>query len=182
MGDVGYIDAGANARSTRRAIGGLTMGADGATFITAGVAATRGRSLHAFSVRKEVKDHGAGGRIAGVTRAGRPRRDHRGHRHARHQSARGGARRSRLRRRGACYCSRSWIAAARSRRWRPRRDRLRRALHVTRSGFHRRREVITSRVPPGLARATPFAGAIALLGRVAEAYDQRVQRRHDEII
>jgi orotate phosphoribosyltransferase len=47
------------------AIGGLTMGADGVTFITAGVAATRGRSLRAFSVRKEVKDHGAGGRIAG---------------------------------------------------------------------------------------------------------------------
>jgi orotate phosphoribosyltransferase len=47
------------------AIGGLTMGADGVTFITAGVAATRGRMLRAFSVRKEVKDHGAGGRIAG---------------------------------------------------------------------------------------------------------------------
>ncbi|MHB1209853.1 MAG: orotate phosphoribosyltransferase [Acidimicrobiales bacterium] len=47
------------------AIGGLTMGADGAAFITAGVAATRGRMLRAFSVRKEVKDHGAGGRIAG---------------------------------------------------------------------------------------------------------------------
>jgi orotate phosphoribosyltransferase len=47
------------------AIGGLTMGADGAAFITAGVAATLGRSLRAFSVRKEVKDHGAGGRIAG---------------------------------------------------------------------------------------------------------------------
>jgi len=48
------------------AIGGLTMGADGASFITAGVAATRGRLLRAFSVRKEVKDHGAGGRIAGA--------------------------------------------------------------------------------------------------------------------
>lgn len=47
------------------AIGGLTMGADGVSFITAGVAATRGRALHSFSVRKEVKDHGAGGRIAG---------------------------------------------------------------------------------------------------------------------
>jgi orotate phosphoribosyltransferase len=47
------------------AIGGLTMGADGASFITAGVASTQGRSLRAFSVRKEVKDHGAGGRIAG---------------------------------------------------------------------------------------------------------------------
>lgn len=52
------------------AIGGLTMGADGATFITAGVAATRGRMLRAFSVRKEVKDHGAGGRIAGSLLAG----------------------------------------------------------------------------------------------------------------
>jgi orotate phosphoribosyltransferase len=47
------------------AIGGLTMGADGASFITAGVAATRGRFLRAFSVRKEEKVHGAGGRIAG---------------------------------------------------------------------------------------------------------------------
>ncbi len=52
------------------AIGGLTMGADGVTFITAGVAATRGRPLRAFSVRKEEKDHGAGGRIAGSLRAG----------------------------------------------------------------------------------------------------------------
>jgi len=42
------------------AVGGLTMGADGASFITAGVASTLGRSLRAFSVRKEVKDHGAG--------------------------------------------------------------------------------------------------------------------------
>ena len=50
------------------AIGGLTMGADGATFITAGVAATRGRMLRAFSVRKEEKDHGARGRIAGRLR------------------------------------------------------------------------------------------------------------------
>jgi orotate phosphoribosyltransferase len=48
------------------AIGGLTMGADGVSFITAGVAATRGRPLRAFSVRKEVKDHGGGGRIAGA--------------------------------------------------------------------------------------------------------------------
>src|SRR5271155_543451 len=48
------------------AIGGLTMGADPVAFITAGVAATRGRSLKAFSVRKEAKDHGGGGRIAGA--------------------------------------------------------------------------------------------------------------------
>jgi orotate phosphoribosyltransferase len=48
------------------AIGGLTMGADPVAFVTAGVAATRGRALKAFSVRKEVKDHGGGGRIAGA--------------------------------------------------------------------------------------------------------------------
>jgi orotate phosphoribosyltransferase len=56
--------------SDATAIGGLTMGADGASFITAGVAATRGRLLRAFSVRKEVKDHGAGGRIAGALEVG----------------------------------------------------------------------------------------------------------------
>jgi len=48
------------------AIGGLTMGADPVAFVTAGVAAARGRHLRAFSVRKEAKDHGAGGRIAGA--------------------------------------------------------------------------------------------------------------------
>jgi orotate phosphoribosyltransferase len=48
------------------AIGGLTMGADPVAFVTAGVAATRGRWLRTFSVRKEAKDHGGGGRIAGA--------------------------------------------------------------------------------------------------------------------
>jgi orotate phosphoribosyltransferase len=48
------------------ALGGLTMGADAAAFATAGIAATRGRELKAFSVRKEAKDHGGGGRIAGA--------------------------------------------------------------------------------------------------------------------
>jgi orotate phosphoribosyltransferase len=48
------------------AIGGLTMGADPVAFVTAAVAATRGRALKAFSVRKEAKDHGGGGRIAGA--------------------------------------------------------------------------------------------------------------------
>jgi orotate phosphoribosyltransferase len=52
------------------AIGGLTMGADPVAFVTAGVAAVRGRSLNAFSVRKEAKDHGGGGRIAGALDAG----------------------------------------------------------------------------------------------------------------
>ena len=48
------------------AIGGLTMGADPVAYVTAGVAAIRGRGLKAFSVRKEAKDHGTGGRIAGA--------------------------------------------------------------------------------------------------------------------
>jgi len=52
------------------AIGGLTMGADPVAFVTAAVAATRGRLLRAFSVRKEVKDHGGGGRIAGALEPG----------------------------------------------------------------------------------------------------------------
>ena len=48
------------------ALGGLTMGADAAAFATAAIAATRGRELKAFSVRKEAKDHGGGGRVAGA--------------------------------------------------------------------------------------------------------------------
>ena len=48
------------------AIGGLTMGADPVAFSVAAIAATRGRPLRSFSVRKEVKYHGPGGRIAGV--------------------------------------------------------------------------------------------------------------------
>lgn len=52
------------------AIGGLTMGADPVAFVTAAVAATRGRALRAFSVRKEAKDHGGAGRIAGALEAG----------------------------------------------------------------------------------------------------------------
>lgn len=47
-------------------LGGLTMGADAVAFCTAGVAVTRGRPLKAFSVRKEVKEHGGGGRLAGA--------------------------------------------------------------------------------------------------------------------
>ena len=51
------------------ALGGLTMGADPVAFGVAGVAAARGGRLRAFSVRKEAKDHGAGGRVAGVLEA-----------------------------------------------------------------------------------------------------------------
>ena len=52
------------------ALGGLTMGADAVAFGVAGIAATRGRMLRSFSVRKEEKDHGAGGRIAGALQPG----------------------------------------------------------------------------------------------------------------
>lgn len=52
------------------AIGGLTMGADPVAFATAGVAAARGRQLKAFSIRKEAKGHGAGGRVAGALEPG----------------------------------------------------------------------------------------------------------------
>jgi orotate phosphoribosyltransferase len=52
------------------AVGGLTMGADAVAFAIAAVAATQGRMLRSFSVRKEVKDHGGGGRIAGALEPG----------------------------------------------------------------------------------------------------------------
>jgi orotate phosphoribosyltransferase len=52
------------------AIGGPTMGADAVAFAVAAMAATRGRMLHSFSVRAEVKDHGGGGRVAGVVQPG----------------------------------------------------------------------------------------------------------------
>lgn len=52
------------------AIGGLTMGADPVAFGIAAVGATRGRNLRSFSVRKEAKDHGVKGRIAGALQPG----------------------------------------------------------------------------------------------------------------
>lgn len=52
------------------AIGGLTMGADPVAFGIAAIAATRGRNLRSFSVRKEAKDHGVTGRIAGALEPG----------------------------------------------------------------------------------------------------------------
>ena len=52
------------------AIGGLTMGADPVAYGIAAVAATRGRDLRSFSVRKEAKDHGVTGRIVGALMPG----------------------------------------------------------------------------------------------------------------
>jgi orotate phosphoribosyltransferase len=51
-------------------IGGLTMGADPVAFGVAAVAATRGRGLRSFSVRKEAKGHGVVGRLAGALQPG----------------------------------------------------------------------------------------------------------------
>ena len=52
------------------AVGGMTMGADPIAVATAVVASTRNRPLRAFSVRKEVKAHGVGGRLVGPIGAG----------------------------------------------------------------------------------------------------------------
>jgi orotate phosphoribosyltransferase len=52
------------------AIGGLTMGADPLAFGIAAIAATRGRQLRSFSIRKAAKDHGVEGRIAGALEPG----------------------------------------------------------------------------------------------------------------
>ncbi|MEO1055651.1 MAG: orotate phosphoribosyltransferase [Actinomycetota bacterium] len=56
--------------STIDAIGGLTMGADPVAFGVAAVLATRGVDLRSFSVRKEAKDRGVKGRIAGALQPG----------------------------------------------------------------------------------------------------------------
>jgi orotate phosphoribosyltransferase len=52
------------------AIGGLTLGADPVAYGIAAVAATRGRSLRSFTIRKEAKDHGVAGRLAGALEPG----------------------------------------------------------------------------------------------------------------
>jgi orotate phosphoribosyltransferase len=47
-------------------IGGLTLGADPVAYAIAHAAALAGRTLDAFTVRKEAKDHGAGRLIEGA--------------------------------------------------------------------------------------------------------------------
>lgn len=47
------------------AVGGMTLGADPIAVSTALVAGTRGRHLRSFSIRKQTKDHGVGGRLVG---------------------------------------------------------------------------------------------------------------------
>ncbi len=52
------------------AVGGMTMGADPVAVATALRGAQAGRPLRAFSVRKETKAHGVGGRLVGPVAAG----------------------------------------------------------------------------------------------------------------
>lgn len=51
-------------------IGGLTMGADPIAYAVAGESFRRGTPIHAFSVRKEAKEHGRGRRIEGCFESG----------------------------------------------------------------------------------------------------------------
>jgi len=51
-------------------IGGLTLGADPVAYAIAHAAAAQGRTLDAFTVRKQPKGHGAGRRIEGGFREG----------------------------------------------------------------------------------------------------------------
>lgn len=48
------------------AIGGLTVGADPVAYGVAALGAERGRPLRSFTIRKEAKDHGVAGRLAGA--------------------------------------------------------------------------------------------------------------------
>lgn len=52
------------------AVGGMTMGADPIAVATALVAAERGQELMSFSIRKNAKDHGTGGRLVGPVGSG----------------------------------------------------------------------------------------------------------------
>lgn len=52
------------------AVGGMTMGADPIAVATAIAGSEAGRDLVAFSLRKEAKGHGTGGRLVGPVRDG----------------------------------------------------------------------------------------------------------------
>lgn len=52
------------------AVGGMTMGADPIAVAAAVAAVEEGRPLRAFSIRKEAKAHGTGGRLVGAAQPG----------------------------------------------------------------------------------------------------------------
>jgi orotate phosphoribosyltransferase len=53
-----------------QAVGGLTMGADPIAHAVAVTSFLKGEPINAFSVRKEAKEHGAGGLVVGDVRPG----------------------------------------------------------------------------------------------------------------
>ena len=55
-----------------RTVGGLTLGADPVAYAIAHAARRAGRSIDAFTVRKDAKGHGLGRRIEGCLTAGDP--------------------------------------------------------------------------------------------------------------
>jgi orotate phosphoribosyltransferase len=55
-----------------RTVGGLTLGADPVAYAMAHAARLAGQRLDAFTIRKQVKTHGAGRRIEGCLEAGDP--------------------------------------------------------------------------------------------------------------
>lgn len=69
LGQVG-CDALAEAGWRPDVVGGLTMGADPIAYAIAGESFRRGGPIHAFSVRKRAKRHGAGQRIEGCFESG----------------------------------------------------------------------------------------------------------------
>ena len=110
------------------AIGGLTMGADPVAFVTAGVAATRGRALQGL----QRPQGGQGPRRRRPDRRrprpGRQGGGHRGHRHPGHLAARGGPRRARGRGRAGAAGGRGRPRGHRRRPWPPARASAFRAL------------------------------------------------------
>ena len=71
MGEVG-LAAIREAGLKPRAVGGLTMGADPLAYAIAAASWREGDPIHAFSVRKEAKQHGQGRQIEGCFEAGAP--------------------------------------------------------------------------------------------------------------
>ena len=65
-----FLDVFADVIGEIDAIGGLTMGSDPVAYGIAAVAAARGHRLRSFSVRKEAKQGGITGRIAGALQPG----------------------------------------------------------------------------------------------------------------
>jgi len=69
IGELG-LEAIADAGWSAAAVGGLTLGADPVAYAIARASAGTGTPVHAFTVRKAAKTHGAGRRIEGCFEMG----------------------------------------------------------------------------------------------------------------